>query len=378
MARALHTAARGHHERAVRLPLEALQHRAQVHREPVVADQGLPQLDQLLLRVLEPPEPAVHRQHHRLRHHQLPARVGGHRAADLRRLVDAGAAQATLHGSQHAGDAGRAEADHEQVEHVVVATGARRTARGHFAPDQGTVFDGRAHQREPRDLAGEEQAGHADGLERRIDRRQVAATAEIPERQCDRGCRTDAGAQPMAHAARAVHDHRLPVRERQHAVFGARAYARAAADALRQVDLGMLQARPMAAALLRGGPRRQAVFVAGEFDATTQQGCDREDQRHEGGNEDEPGHGRGGFSSSVPNGMKPAAPTQTSPRSTYVLVTRFTVAIQVVRIARPLQGLPSPNATHPRKVLPKPRTRSFTNRRACASRYACRAVSSEA
>ena len=97
-----------------------------------------------------------------------------------------------------------------------------------------------------------------------------------------------------------MNDNGLSERQRQDPVFRTRPYTGTTANALGQVDLGMLQAGTMTAAPLRFRTRREALFVAMELRAPAQQRCDREKQETERNGEGEPVHEDEVVSTTVP------------------------------------------------------------------------------
>jgi hypothetical protein len=163
-------------------------------------------------------------------------------------------------------------------------------ARRHRFGDQRPVRHRRAHQREAGDLAGEEQPRHADRFVLVRDRRQVAAVLQVAERQRDGVGRAGSGAQAVADAARAVHDHRLAVGQRQHPILRTRPHTGTAADAVGEVDLRVLQPRAMAAEFARLRPLGEGVAAVRELDAASHHRGDDDDQQHERDGEDEQVH----------------------------------------------------------------------------------------
>ena len=286
------------HEAAVRrdgemvaVVFELLHHDAGLDRQIVLDREALPEFDEFFLRVLESAEPTVQRQVHRLRHHELLARVSGNGAADFARLVDAEDPEATFLGTEQARETGRTEAHDEQVDRATLRRRSRRSdTRRHLLCDERAVLHGGPHEREPGDLAGQEQTRHTDRLEVLVDRGQVTTVGDVAERQRDGRRRAGRRAQTMTDAARAVHDDGLAERHRQHAVLRARTHAGAAPDARREVDLRMLQPRLVAAACLGDRPFGEVAGMMAQLHASPQDRDDDEDESSNRYREEKPVH----------------------------------------------------------------------------------------
>jgi hypothetical protein len=278
--------AAGHdHVGAVAAPLEPLEDLAALDRQLVAARDVAPQIDQLLLRVARAVELAEERQLDRLHHHELAPRILRDRPSDLLLLEHHEREPLGLR-LQCTRDAGRTRADDREV---VGVGGSTRARRAHAARDLGrdrrAVRDRRADQRVAGDLAREVDAGQARDAERFVEHRDVAPLREVAERQRDRADRAGGRARAVSDAARAVGDERLSVDDLEHAVLGARAYARRASDAPRQVDMRVLEARLGAAAFLRARHLGQARAHRRELAATSErrerQGGDHDDQERQ-------------------------------------------------------------------------------------------------
>ena len=298
---------------------------ARLHRQAMPLREAAPDLDELFLEILETIELAMQRQLHGLRHHELLARIRGDRSADRLRLFEAREPQAVLLRCERTRETCRAEADDHEIERRPRSRGIRgfvqvfvrctntnaspdrhalrtrhallrlRRAGLHaardFGCDDGSVLHCGAHQREARDLTGEEQPGDRDGFVLVVDRRDVLAITQVAERQRDCASGTCIGATAMADATRAVHDDRLPEREIEHTRLRTLAHATAATDALLQVDLRMEQPRLMAALRLRLLPLGEHARVVAKNGAATQKRSDAD--RHDDGRSgpSEPRHG---------------------------------------------------------------------------------------
>ncbi len=245
-------------ERAVRFPADALDLFLGVDRQAGTAVQLLPELDDLLLGHLQLVEFPVQREFDGTRHDDLLARILGHGAAELV-LLERHVAEFPLDRAQRRADPRRTGAHDADVDHArprAPALDGKQPAADEvdaIAP----FVDGILDQREPAELARDEEIGDVRFMFRRKLRHVGAHT-----RTChDDGDRADGaclGAEAMADAFVAVDDRCLAGEHRQDIAFGAHLDARPTPDAVRRVDVRMLRAgaiRVQIAPLGRGARR---------------------------------------------------------------------------------------------------------------------------
>ncbi len=281
-------AGRGAHLELLAAALELLEPLAVADVQPVARDLAAEQLEHLLLRVLLAIERAAAGQRDRAGQHHLPAREVEDGAAEAGGLVDDDRREAVPARGERGGDPGGPRPDHEHVGDAGVrGAGARRAQpAGDRLDHRSALLDGVADQREPRQLAGDEDSGQR-GLHLVGEQRHVPASLEIAQADLDRADRAGVGAAAVADAPQPVDHHRHAADHAEHVAFRAGAHAGAAADAAHRVDEGELGDRAVDAERARlGEPGAVGVPPLAEGEGVGQHD-ERGDQRRQ-----RPDHGR--------------------------------------------------------------------------------------
>jgi hypothetical protein len=135
-------------------------------------------------------------------------------------LLDGHEVQAELPGPKGAGQPGGPGADDQQIDRAVgvrlsaeAGCVASRAPPRHGIGGGGALGHGRAHERKPAELPGQKEAGYADGLQVLVERGEVAPIAQIAQGQSDGAGGAGRGTESVTHAAGAVDDRRLAVKQ---------------------------------------------------------------------------------------------------------------------------------------------------------------------
>src|SRR5882762_3055650 len=244
-------------EGAIRFLADILDFLARVDLESRLPVQLLPEAEELLFGDLELVELAVHRELDGTREDQLLTRILGDGAPEFV-LLDRDVGELALDGAKRRADASGSRADDADV----VYAGHRATpldakeAAGDRVHAIATLVDRVLDERQAAKFSRDEHVGHG-GLVRGTQLRHVGADVRTRHYDRDRADGTCLGAQAVADALVTVHDRGLARDHGEHVPLRADVHARAAADALRRVDVGVLGARPVGAELaaLRGRMR---------------------------------------------------------------------------------------------------------------------------
>ncbi|MFO0984836.1 MAG: hypothetical protein U1E76_24430 [Planctomycetota bacterium] len=259
--------------------------------QAVRRDHALEQGEHLLLVQLLRLDLAVQRQGEGLQQRELLARIMEQRAAERGLLLEQRVTQLHLVRLERRGNACRSTAHHHHVERLARPRTRARQPAGNRGDRRRALLDGIADQRDPTQLADHEQARHARFV-LGGEHRHVRALGQRAEPDRDRAHRACLRAQPMAHAARAVHDHGAAMQHPEHAILRTRRHAQRAACAQRRVDERVLIERPVAATTLGVGELALDLDIGRLLRGPLQPG-DQVQQHGEpgGGDEDRDQHG---------------------------------------------------------------------------------------